>query len=139
MKQNTDDYSDIIHLPYRKSQKHPPMPLHDRAAQFAPFAALTGYEAAISEAARLTDRKFELDDESAAVLNERLLIMQEHISDKPLAEITYFVPDSQKSGGSYITVKGNVRHIDLVGRFIKLTDGTEIHIDDIFSVILTEE
>lgn len=133
---STEEYKDIINMPYKKSQKHSHMPLRDRAAQFAPFAALSGYDAAISEAARLTDRRLELDDESAAALNSRISALSEAIEKRPLVEITYFEPDVRKQGGAYLSFRANARVVDLVLRVIKFTDGREIPLDDIISLEL---
>ena len=127
-------YDDIIRLPRHCSEKRMPMPLHDRAAQFAPFAALTGYDAAIGETARRTDEKSELDEEAANVLNERVRLIRERIGEKPEVEITYFVPDERKSGGKYITVKGRVRRLDDFAKMLIFTDGSKIPFADIISI-----
>ena len=100
---NNHEYDDIIDLPHPTSRKHPRMSLHDRAAQFAPFAALTGHEAAIKETARLTDRKAELSDEMIAELNDQINIIRDNIGTDQIIAVTYFVPDEKKSGGEYMT------------------------------------
>ena len=103
----------------------------NRAAQFAPFAALTGFEALVAEAKRLTDQRQELDDKTAEILNHKLNFIKDHIADLPQVAVTYFVPDSKKSGGKYVTLIGNVRVIDQIENLLILTDKTEISIADI--------
>ena len=131
-KQN--DYKDIIGLPHHQSTKHKHMSLYDRAAQFAPFAALKGYDAAIEETARFTDRKVELSEEELFVLNDTTRILLDTIDQQPFVKITYFVPDEKKDGGSYRVKEGNLRRIDEVQRLFCFTDRTEISIDDIRSI-----
>lgn len=133
---NGNDYSDIIDLEPPVSAKHPPMPLHDRAAQFAPFAALTGFDAAISETARLTDRKIEPDDETMDILNAQIHQIRERLEEKPEITVTYFVPDARKSGGKYVTHTACVRRIDDVGGQLVFTDGTKIDFDAILRIDL---
>ena len=137
------EYDDIINLPHHQSAKHKQMSRLNRAAQFAPFAALTGHGAAISETARLTDYlrsisdeddEIELEEEIISILNEQIQIIYENISEKPFVEITYFVPDNRKSGGNYVTVSGNVRRIDDYNREIIFTDDLRIPIDEIYSI-----
>lgn len=123
-------YDDIIHLPRHVSEKHPQMPLSDRAAQFSPFAALTGYEAAVDETARLTDEKIELSEDRIAAISGLLASLQP--GDAVSAE--YFVPDRRKSGGAYLTVTGTVKRIDGVQGALLLTDGTSISFEDIFTM-----
>lgn len=127
-------YNDIITLPHHSSDVRAHMSLHDRAAQFAPFAALTGYDAAIGETARLTDAKLALSEEQGNILNERICIIMEHIKEKPEVNITYFVPDQRKSGGAYVTAAVSVRRIDDFTRRLILTDGNTIPLDDIYSI-----
>ena len=105
-------YDDIIHLPHPTSAKYPRMSMMDRAAQFSPFAALTGYEAAIRETARVTEPKIELDEYEKEVLNERLQMLQETMTQHPTISLTYFLPDERKDGGSYVSLTGAVKHID---------------------------
>lgn len=95
-------YDDMLHLPHPTSQKHPRMPISDRAAQFSPFAALTGHEAAVKETARLTDQKIELDESKKAILDAKLQMIVEQIKSQPIVTITYFVPDEKKAGGAYL-------------------------------------
>lgn len=127
-------YDDIIHLPHHVSQNHPQMPLRDRAAQFAPFSALTGYEAAVGETARLTAERRELDAQEAEELNHRLTDLAARLKDRPEVTIEYFVPDERKAGGAYITVTGVVRNISIAERLMILADGTAIPLDDIVSM-----
>ena len=124
-------YDDIINLPHHVSKKHPPMSLHDRAAQFSPFAALTGHKAAINEAARLTDKKQILSEDVIAKLNEQLNLIKENISTNPIVTITYFVPDDRKSGGAYISNTGVVKKINEYNHTVVLTDKTVIPIEQI--------
>lgn len=127
-------YDDIIDLPHPTSQNHPRMSLYDRAAQFSPFAALTGHGAAIAETGRLTDRRVELDEYEMARVDAELQRLQELLPGGPTASITYFVPDERKNGGSYQTVTGEVKRIDAVTGVIQMTDRREIPIEDVFSI-----
>lgn len=124
-------YEDIIHLPHHVSSKRPQMPMSDRAAQFSPFAALTGYDDAIRETGRLTEQRVELDDEELERLDEKFRILQEHLEEQPVVRFTYFKPDERKEGGAYLTVSGVVRKIRNYEREILLQDGTVIPVDDI--------
>lgn len=130
----TGEYDDIINLPHHVSKKHPPMAAINRAAQFSPFAALTGYDAAIKETARLTDERVELDDYSKDTLRDRLQIIVERIVEQPEIAITYFQPDIMKSGGAYITVTGAAKKIEEYKRIVIMTDGTTIPIDEIVGI-----
>ena len=132
MKNNS--YDDIINLPHPVSKKHPQMPLRDRAAQFAPFAALTGHDAAIKETARLTDEKLELSEEVIAQLNEKINIIRNNIGIEQNVSITYFVPDAKKVGGSYVTCVGIVKKIDEYEHTIIMTDQTVIPIEQISDI-----
>lgn len=124
-------YDDIINLPHPNSAKHPRMSMIDRAAQFSPFAALTGHGAAIEETARLTDRRIELTEEEKTVLDEKLRLLLETGGE---GMITYFLPDERKDGGAYVTKLGTIKKIDpLEGRVI-LTDHTSIHIENILEI-----
>ena len=124
-------YDDIINLPHHVSKKHPQMSLHDRAAQFSPFAALTGHKAAINETARLTDEKQILSEDVIAKLNEQLNLIKENIGTNTIVTITYFVPDDRKSGGAYISHTGVVKKIDEYNHTVILTDKTVIPIEQI--------
>ena len=130
----TKTYDDIIHLPRHVSTKHPQMALSDRAAQFSPFAALTGHGAAIKETARLTDERVQLDEYMINVLSDRLQIIAERLKDKPEIMITYFQPDEKKNGGAYVTTTGTVKKIDVYERIVVMTDRQEIPIDDIVGI-----
>ena len=127
-------YDDIINLPHHVSKKHPQMSLHDRAAQFSPFAALTGHKAAINETARLTDEKQILSEDVIAKLNEQLNLIKENISSNPIVTITYFVPYDRKSGGAYISNTGVVKKINEYNHTVVLTDKTVIPIEQISEI-----
>ena len=127
-------YDDIIRLPHPDSPKHPRMSLYDRAAQFSPFAALTGHSAAIAETGRLTDRRVELDEYEMTRVDAELQHLQELLPGRPTASITHFVPDERKNGGSYQTVTGEVKRIDAVNSVIQMTDRRCIPIADVFSI-----
>lgn len=129
-------YEDIIHLPHHRSKKHAPMPLIDRAAQFSPFAALTGHDAAIKETARLTDRKIELDEYEIAVLDEKLQEVREQLKNHPEIEVTWFQPDMRKEGGEYVTGSGKVKKLEEYTKSIIMEDGTRIRIEDIIDLVL---
>lgn len=136
---NTQDshrYDDIIHLPHHVSPKHPQMSLSNRAAQFSPFAALTGHGAAIQETARLTDEFLELNEDQKQLLDEKLRMIQEHPDRQPEVEATYFRPDPRKNGGKYVTVQGRVKKIDPCGHRILFTDGSAIDIECLFDIDL---
>lgn len=124
-------YDDIIEMPHHQSATRPHMSNHDRAAQFAPFAALTGYDAAVKETARLTEEKLELDDSEKAILNKKLQIIRENMGGDAEVTITYFMPDEKKTGGSYISYTGCVRKIDAYGAILIMTDKTRIPIEQI--------
>lgn len=128
------NYDDIINLPHYESTKHPRMSALNRAAQFSPFAALTGHEAAINETARLTNTRLELDEDRKEELDEQLQIIREHISLEPEVAITYFVPDTQKEGGSYLQVIGIIKKLDDINHKIMMKNGTVIPINDIFEI-----
>lgn len=130
----TEKYDDIIHLPHPISEKHPRMPMLDRAAQFSPFAALTGYEEAIYETGRLTEEKTELGEEEKAILDRKQRLLLEKLDERPALTVTFFVPDEKKSGGRYITKTGNLKRIDLIQQWMLLTDGTKISLEDVKSI-----
>lgn len=127
-------YDDIIHLPHKQSSTRPHMPVIDRAAQFAPFAALTGYDSAIAETGRLTDTRRELSDAQLEELNAKLCFIGEHLDDEPLVTITYFREDDRKSGGAYLNYSGTVKRIDDYEHTVVMTDGKEIFIEDIVGI-----
>ena len=128
------NYDDIINLPHYVSKKRPQMSIEDRSAQFAPFAALTGYDEKVKETARLTDRKIELEDGQKEILNNKLLYILENIEEKPEITFTYFIKDTKKSGGKYIEKTGIARKIDMVEQYIQLIDKSKIYIDDIIDI-----
>ncbi|MDF2948126.1 MAG: hypothetical protein K0R07_136 [Sedimentibacter sp.] len=130
----TKAYDDIINLPHHVSATHPHMPAIDRAAQFSPFAALTGYDSAIKETARLTDERVELDEYMKDVLSDRLQIITDQLKEYPEISVTYFQPDEKKNGGDYVTVIGTVKKIDEYERVVVMTDGTRIPIDEVISI-----
>lgn len=130
----TDSYDDIIRLPHHVSETHPQMSPADRAAQFSPFAALTGYESAVTEAARLTDKRLELDESAKEALNERLQIIASHLRDCPEISVSYFQPDAKKAGGAYVMVIGAVKKIDEYERVVVMKNGAVIPIDEIISL-----
>ena len=130
----THRYDDIINLPHHVSQKHAPMARADRAAQFAPFAALTGYDAAIRENARLTQERIDPAEAELAALDRRFRLLLEHLGERPEVRLTRFRPDERKSGGVYETVSGIVKQIDLIARRIRLLDGTDIPMDDVLTL-----
>ena len=128
------EYDDIINLPHHTSSRHPRLPMSSRAAQFAPFAALTGFEGVIAEKGRLTDVFTELDEDMKAEIDLRLELLGSLVSDSPEATFTFFMPDSRKEGGSYNTVTGRIKKIDDIERIITLKSGIRIPIDSIFSI-----
>lgn len=127
-------YDDIIHLPHHVSTTHPHMAAIDRAAQFSPFAALTGYNAAIKETARLTDERVELDEYMKDVLSDRLQSIADRLKEHPEIAITYFQPDAKKNGGAYVTAISTAKKIDEYERVVVMTDGIVIPIDEIISI-----
>ena len=130
----TYKYDDIINLPRPVSKKRSPMSNFDRAAQFSPFAALTGYDAVIAESGRLTDTQIELDEGGKALLDEKLQTIREHLEEHPAVKLTVFCPDSRKSGGAYEEITGQVKKIDPVARILVLISGEVIPIDRIYGI-----
>lgn len=130
----TGPYDDILHLPHPTSKRHPRMPIVDRAAQFSPFAALTGHKAAIEETARVTDRRIELDEDAKEQLDQTLQLLMERIDEQPEITVTWFSPDKKKAGGQYHTATGKLKRIDSrEGRLI-LTDGNQIPLEDLLEI-----
>lgn len=127
-------YDEIMGLPHHVSKTRPQMPMSDRAAQFAPFAALTGYDAAIKETGRLTDERIELDVEALSALNMKYQLLMEALDEAPEVTITYFQPDERKAGGKYVSAVGTVKKIDDFERRITMRDGTRIPMDDVLSI-----
>lgn len=137
--QDRGKYADILFHPHPVSKKHPPMDRSVRAAQFSPFAALTGYDAAIRETGRLTDRFVELEEDDKAVLDEKLQQVKWHLDQKRteslIVTITYFQPDERKDGGEYKRICGNVKRIDEQERVLVMGDGQKIYMDRIVEMV----
>lgn len=133
-KNNSHKYDNIINLPHHTSTKQPRMSAIGRAAQFSPFAALTGYDAAVNETARLTDQRIELDEYEKAALDDRLRFLQENFGEAQEVTITYFAPDKLKDGGVYLEETGVVRKMKPFERIIELESGVSISIDEIISM-----
>ena len=133
-RQEKHTYDDIIHLPRHVSSRHPQMSLLNRAAQFSPFAALTGHEAAIHEAARLTDTFVEPDEDKKEQLDDQLQLIRENLDKQPECEVTYFQPDEKKDGGTYVTFCGRVKKIDVYEHRIVFTDQTALPVKYIVSI-----
>lgn len=127
-------YDEIIELPHHVSERHPHMSVADRAAQFAPFAALTGYDSAVKETARQTEDKVELSEERKAELDIKQSILMEAIADHPEVSVTYFVPDEMKAGGRYITKTGTIKRLDTLNRAYIMEDGTQIPLDEVSDI-----
>lgn len=128
-----NNYDDIINLE-RPISKHPHLSLESRASQFAPFAALVGYDSEIKETARLTDKKVVLDDNQKEIISNKLNYLNEHINDQNEVTITYFIKDQKKSGGKYLKKTGIIKRIDLVNQNIKFVDNTIISMKDITNI-----
>ncbi len=124
-------YDDLLYLPHPVSTRHPRMSMEERAAQFAPFAALTGYEAVIQESARLTQERMEPNEEGKAELDQKLKLLLDSLPQHPELTVTYFVPDTRKAGGAYQTVTGNLQKIDLYHRMLVLGEDRRIPIEEI--------
>lgn len=138
MQRKSKDYSDIINLPHPVSKKHPQMSLYDRAAQFSPFSALTGHEAAIAETGRLTDERTELDEDAKAYLDEKLQYLLSRLQvcgseGLPIC-VTYFVPDEKKEGGAYQEYTGSLKRLDAYARALIFSDATEISLDAVYDI-----
>lgn len=127
-------YEDIINLPHHVSQNRSRMSMSDRAAQFAPFAALTGFGAVIAETGRLTDSRIILSEDELEKLNEKVREVMRRAFQQPLITVTYFVPDKKKAGGAYAVFTGNVRTVNEFDRTIIFTDSTKILLDDISDI-----
>ena len=127
-------YNEIMGLPHHVSKTRPQMPMSDRAAQFAPFAALTGYDSAIKETGRLTDERIELDEEALTALDRKYQLLMDTLDDAPEVTITYFQPDERKAGGKYVSATGAVKKVDDFERRITMRDGTRVPMDDVLSI-----
>ena len=131
---NEHRYDDIINLPHHVSKTRPQMSMHDRAAQFSPFAALTGYDDAVEETARLTDEQCELSEDARNKLDKTLRLIADRIDEQPEIEVTYFVPDELKDGGRYVMLRSCIRRIDEYAREIVFSDGTRIALDTVAEI-----
>lgn len=127
-------YDDIINLPHHVSPTRPQMSMQDRAAQFSPFAALTGYDSAVKETARLTDQRINLDEYEIEALNARIQLIAEYLEDKPEVSITFFKPDERKNGGAYVTATGVVKKIDEYERIILMQGGEKIPMNEVIEI-----
>ena len=132
-------YDDIKHLTRPQYPDLPPMPVHDRAAQFSPFAALVGFEDAVEETARLTDSRREMLEDEIAELNRQLAELQSRLGERPKIRVTYFIPDKKKDGGSYASKIGNARTIDQYNNRIVFTDGESVPVKDMYSVVFIDK
>lgn len=130
-------YDDILNLPHHVSNTRPHISMHDRAAQFSPFAALTGYDDTVKETARLTDEKLELTTDRINDLNQKIAFLKEHAEERPQITVEYFIPDEKKSGGKYVTLSGKFRRIDEYNHNMVFTSGEEIPLNDIFEIELS--
>ena len=130
------NYDDIINLPRHVSDKHPHMSIHDRAAQFAPFAALTGHSEAVSETARYVDEKIDLGEDAIKEIQDALNYIQEHISQSPQVTITYFVADDRKRGGRYVTETVKIKYVDNLEQNIRFDNGVCVKFENIFDIKL---
>ena len=130
-------YDDIINLPHHISPTRKQMSMHDRAAQFAPFAALVGYDDAVAETARLTESRPELDEQEQRAINERLAFIADHIHEQPEIRIKYFVPDERKSGGAIVEVSGKTYRISNADATIVMTDVCKIRLSDIIDLSIS--
>ncbi len=130
----THDYDDIINLPHYEPKRHPRMSMWNRAAQFAPFAALTGYDAAIQESGRLTDDWLGLSESGNEEMNRKMELIVSMLPEHPSVTIEYFVPDRHKAGGSYQSYTGNVKRIDEYEKHIEFTDGKKVPLDAISEI-----
>ena len=133
------NYDDIINLARPQYHDLPPMSIHDRAAQFSPFAALVGYDAAVEETARLTDSRREMEQDEINELNRQLSELNERLSDRPKIRVTYFIRDKKKEGGRYASKIGSARTIDQAANKIVFTDGESVPVKDMYSVVFIEE
>lgn len=127
-------YDDMINLPHHVSKTHPPMSIANRAAQFAPFAALTGYDEAIGETARLTDHKMELDEDHKAILDQKVQVILEEIETHSEVTVTFFQPDERKSGGVYKSVTAPLKKIDEYAHTLIMENGQVLPIEDIYDI-----
>ena len=134
MNKSTNDYDDIINLSHHQSTTRPQMSLHDRAAQFSPFAALTGYDEVLSETARQTEKKLELATDGLETLLARLNLLEKMLMEQPEVTVKYFLPDKKKTGGKHVTVTGRAKKIDEYKQRLVMGDGTTIPLDEIVAI-----
>ena len=127
-------YEDIVNLPPHISKKHPQPSMMDRAARFAPFAAITGYEEMVLEEARVTEERIDLDEGTLSLLNEKLNMIQEFLDEEPEVTITYFEPDKKKTGGAYVSITGVVKRIDEYEHIVLMNDSKQIPIGEIYDI-----
>lgn len=131
-----NNYDDIINLPHHTSETRPKMSMIDRAAQFSPFAALTGHDAALAETARLMDTRIELDDCEKEIINEKLMMISDFSQGEPTVTVTYFKPDEKKFGGAYVDITDTVKKIDVYSREIVMANGERIPVDEILDIVI---
>ena len=129
-----DEYRDILDLPHHTSPRHPRMSRQDRAAQFAPFSALTGYDDVIDETARVTDSRIELSEEARDLLDMKQRILSQFLDSYPEITVTYFLPDTRKAGGAYQRFTGNLKRIDTVEQYLLFTDGKRIPLQSVLNI-----
>lgn len=134
-----NNYDDIINLPHYEPKYHRRMSTYQRASQFAPFSALTGYDDEVKETARLTNNKIILSEDSMNAISDKIIYINSLIKTKPLITITHFIKDSKKQGGKYITINKNLKRIDEVYNILYMTDGSKINIDDIIEIDVVED
>lgn len=127
-------YDTILHLPHHVSEKHPPIPMEERAAQFSPYAALTGFGAVIDETRRLTAPRHTLSEEALSHLNRQYQLLLKHLPERPEITLTYFQPDAKKDGGAYLTMTGRVKKVEAYEQRLVLEDGTVVAMENIMSM-----
>ncbi len=131
MKESIDKYQDIINMPHHVSKNHPQMSRYERSAQFAPFAALSGYEDIIKEEGRLTDNRIEINEEAKFILDRKMQILMNSIDKKPFISVTYFVPDERKSGGEYVSINEYIKKIDVLKQIVVTENGIVVPVIEI--------
>lgn len=131
---SSSKYDAILHLPHHVSEKHPTIPMEERAAQFSPYAALTGFGAVIDETRRLTDPRRALSEEALARLNRQYQLLSEHLTVRPEITLTYFQPDAKKDGGAYLTLTGRVKKVEAYEQRLVLEDGKAVAMENIMSM-----
>lgn len=129
-----NSYDDLLYLPHHVSPTRPQMSMQDRAAQFSPFAALVGYDAAIDETARQTEERILLSEDRKAELDKKMHLLMQQLPSHPMVRITYFVPDCRKAGGAYVSLAGQLKKVELFERLLFLMDGTRIPLDDVIEL-----